>query len=221
MFERDYAEKLRKVVDPLWKRIYRHPFIMDLESGRLPFIAFKEYILQNDYYQKEYNRCLALAAARSPDYNIFTIFAKILSGGIEENNKLVEFAQRIGISMKELDSVKPCPGNVAYTSFLFRACSLGTTGEMAAALCPCAWTYMDLGQRIKEALKKNYHLTDQDLKIYEGYSSPEMRQMVQMLKDLISQEAQRKNQEINRRMKELFWTASEFEYDFWGLTYRS
>ena len=212
-----FADIIRQDCDSLWKQIYNHPFILELETGKLPFENYKMYIIQNDYYQKEFNRCLALAAARSRDYATLTTFAKILAGGIEENEKLLDFALKIGISKEDLNDVKPHSDNIAYISFMYRICAIGSTAEVAASLIPCAWTYMELGGRIRNALKKNYKVSDDALKLYDGYSSPEMLEFVQMFKDLISDNVNPQDIKMHQSVKEIFTISSEFEYKFWGI----
>ncbi len=214
----DFLTQLREECDPIWKRIFSHPFIKKLEDGSLPQERLKVYIEQDYLYLIEFARCCALAAGRSTDLVTMREFVKIAHQTVEKD---LAFHRRLtralGMEEGDLDRVEPLPTCLAYTNYMVRVAYEGSAGEVAATLCPCLWTYLELGSLLGPAIKRRITRPDADLWNY--YSAEEYRAIVEAVKRMISEGAVNAGEGELERMRRHFRVASELEYMFWDMAY--
>lgn len=64
------TEELRSRADPIWQRIFAHPFVVELYAGSLPMEKFRYYLLQDYNYLVNFAKALSLAAARAPGVDL-------------------------------------------------------------------------------------------------------------------------------------------------------
>jgi thiaminase/transcriptional activator TenA len=223
--ERDhsFADELRKECNEIWEHeLYNHPFVNELSEGILPRKKYELYLVQNHYYLIEYAKCIALAAVRAEDLNTMRQLMKISATTLEsELSKFDDFARAFGVKDKALRTVVPLPQNIAYTSYLFKVCTVGSAAEAAAAICPCAWSYIEIGKKIRPALIKSYHMSEKYASFYDSYQTPEYREIVQTIKNIISKGAEESDAGGRDRIKNYFMMSIKFEKMFWDMAYES
>ncbi|MEK0324519.1 MAG: hypothetical protein QQN63_02350, partial [Nitrosopumilus sp.] len=71
------AEQARKEVSPIWKAIYKHPFIEEIESGKLSKEKLKTFVKQDYIFLTAYVRCMALAGYRTSNFDDTKWFLKL------------------------------------------------------------------------------------------------------------------------------------------------
>jgi len=211
-----FAEELRTKVEPIWKRIYSHPFINGLETGKLPLEKLRFYVKQDYIFLVEFARCFTIAASRRSDPKQMEALIRLSYEVIDSELPLQRrFARAIGLGAEELESAHPHPTCSAYADYLFRVAALGSPAEFASAVCPCTWTYLDLATRIGKALMNNYGLKAEDVEWWTAYASPEYFKVLEDLKSMISSAS---GVEIER-VRQYFVRSSEFEEMFWDMAY--
>lgn len=218
-----FADLLKDEITSMWeKELYNHPFVVELAAGKLPRRKYENYLIQNHYFLIEYVRCLAIAATRAKDPATMGLFLKLANHTMQaELLKFDEFAMSFGIKQSDLDSVKPLVDNLAYTGFLFNAASAGSSAEAAASICPCVWSYSDIGRKVAPALAKYYGVGSTDASMYENYHSPEFMERLHVIKWIISDGAKKTDELGRSRIRHYFRAASEFEKRFWDMGYTS
>jgi len=210
------ADELRAQAEPIWNTIYSHPFIAELESGKLPLAKLRFYVRQDYVFLVEFARCFALAASKRTDPKDMARFISLANEVIGIELPLQRrFAKSIDLGPQDLESTRPHPTCSAYTDHLFRVASLGSPAEFASAICPCTWTYLDLAARIGKALMKNYGLSAEDVEWWTAYASPEYFQVLDEVKEAISNCAPAEVECVRER----FLRSSEFEKMFWDMAY--
>ncbi len=210
------ADELRAQVEPLWNTIYNHPFIKELEAGKLPMEKLQFYVKQDYIFLTEFARCFTIAASRRSDPKEMERFIRLAYEVVNSELPLQRrFAKSIKLNPRDLESARPHPTCSAYADHLFRVASLGSPAEFAASICPCTWTYLDLATRIGQALMKNYGVRPEDVEWWTAYASPEYFQVLDEVKEAISSAA---TTEV-ARVKEYFLRSSEFEKKFWDMAY--
>jgi thiaminase/transcriptional activator TenA len=217
------ADNLKADFATIWEReLYNHPFVVELSKGELPREKYREYLVQNHYYLVEYGRCIGIAATKSSDFETMRQLMKLASTALDsELTRFDKFVIAFGVEKSALESVKPLPQNIAYTSYLFKACSTGTAAQAAAAICPCAWSYVEIGRKIKPALVKYYNISKEDASFYDIYQSPEYEQVIGIIKDVISKGAEKAASIEISQIKRNFEVGSQFERMFWDMAYNS
>lgn len=208
------TRELRESVDDIWRKIFKHPFVIELYRGDLPLEKFKFYIIQDYNYLVSMYKCLSLIAAKSePDIAEKALEIAYLDASTEMENyrKLIG---RLGLTMDYVLSTEPAPTNEAYMNFLLKTCALEPPIEGLTAILPCFWSYMEIAEVNRELLEHN------DNELYrswcEVYLLDEYKSMVNSLKDLVDKYGP--GYDIDR-LKHLFKIGSRYEYLFWDMAY--
>ncbi len=141
-----FIDKLRYEYDYIFKKIDEHPFLVEIEKGKLPIEKYKTYAIQNYFYFNEWFRCCGAAASKATTISETLMFKKWMSDTNPEYDKFVALIKAAGINNKQLKEVEvnpaiPLPAARAYVDYQFKIYSTASAGEMAAAILPCAWSY--------------------------------------------------------------------------------
>ncbi len=219
MTSKGIADQARKDISSIWKEIYNHPFILEIEDGTLPKKKLKKFLTQDYIFLQAYVRCMALAGYRSINFQDTKWFLKLSYVSLaSEIPSQLKFASSLGLEKEDLDRAKPLPNCLEYMKHLDRVCQTGSSEEIVSSLLPCAWTYSELSVRILNGLTKHYSLTEDALEWWHGYTTKEYRTLVEEMKDMLSRTLSKKNvQDI----KAYFRTSSIFERGFWDMAYES
>ncbi len=122
-----------------------HPFVRGIAAGSVPRERFAAFIAQDAYFLDAFARAYAYALARSPDRDGLEVFARLLTGALDELRLHASYAARWAI---DLGTVRPLPATTAYTDFLLSTASHHDVGETCAAMTPCMRLYAWLGQEL-------------------------------------------------------------------------
>ena len=208
------SQMLRESVDDIWRKIFKHPFVLELYSGVLPLEKFKFYIIQDYNYLVSMYKCLSLIAAKSePDIAEKALEIAYLDASTEMENyrKLIG---RLGLTMEDVLSTEPAPTNEAYMNFLLKICALYPPIEGLTAILPCFWSYMEIAEVNKELLE--YNRDGLYRSWCEVYLSDEYKSMVSSLRSLVDRYGSKYDVE---RLKHIFKLGSRYEYLFWDMAY--
>ncbi|MCY3693325.1 MAG: thiaminase II, partial [Chloroflexi bacterium] len=114
-----------------------HPFVKGIGDGTLPLDRFRHFITQDYVYLVDFARCLALAAAKAPDLETMSWFARSVDYILNTEMELHRsYCAQFGITEAELDATVHAPTCYSYTSYLLRVAHQGSFGELVAALLP-------------------------------------------------------------------------------------
>ncbi|MCH8802377.1 MAG: thiaminase II, partial [Chloroflexi bacterium] len=58
-----FSEQLRNEAEPIWRRIFDHPFLKEIKDGTLPLDTFRYYLAQDYLYLEGFGRTVAMALA--------------------------------------------------------------------------------------------------------------------------------------------------------------
>jgi len=116
-----FTARLRQTVDGLWEAQHQHPFVRGIGDGTLEEERFKFWLRQDYVFLIEYARLLALAAARSPDLETMTRFARLITETLETEMSVHRtYATEFGIAAEELERESAAPTTRGYADFLLR-----------------------------------------------------------------------------------------------------
>ena len=212
-----FTDTLRKQADAIWEANFDHPFVRGIGDGSLGEEKFKFYLAQDYVYLKDYCRFLAIAAAKSHDLDAMGRFSELLGLTLKVEMDLHRSICRdFGISPEELERTEPAPSCLGYTSYLLRIAYEGDFLDLLAAFLPCEWGYVEIATRLKaKGLPEHPHYA----KWIETYSSPEFKELMESVKDLLDKTVRGASGEKLDRLQEIFNFSSRWERLFWDMAW--
>ncbi|RLG84292.1 MAG: thiaminase II [Thermoprotei archaeon] len=206
---------LRKEADPIWRKIFEHPFVIELYKGTLPLEKFKYYVIQDYNYLIGMLRAYSLAAAKA-DYDVARLAIEIayLDATIEMDN-YIKLLGKLGLRLEDVINTEPAPTNTAYMNFLIVTCALGTPLECLVSTLPCFWSYMEIAKTHEDLLKENKNQLYRSWA--EVYLTKEYTELVERLKNAVNKLWDGTNYD---KLKKLFIMGSRYEWMFWDMAYK-
>jgi len=211
-----FSETLEREAEPIWLRIFNHPFLHELSNGTLPLEKFRYYISQDNVFLADFCRFLGLAIPRCESLEQIRYLSEILHSEFTlEIDMQYGLAKKVGLSVQEMQTTEASPTTRAYTSFLIRTASTGDIGEIFAALSPCPITYTEIASRLTRETG-NVTAYAEWLQTYRSVESRELSEKLRSFLDDIGSTASN----LQRlRMVQSFLVASRYEYLFWEMAY--
>ena len=210
------VDKLRKDAYSIWKEIIKHPFVVELVSGKLPIKKFKFYILQDYNYLITAMKNFAIIASKAPSVENMREVIDILNlEAKSEFDGYKDFLDRLGYTLEDASKIIPIPVSVSYSSFLLSTSSLKSYAEAITSVLPCFWSYAEIADHYKKRLNTNTNQLYKDwLEVYGIHS---YLRLVDKMKNLVNDAGEGFPYE---KLKSVFITASRYEYMFWEAVYK-
>jgi thiaminase/transcriptional activator TenA len=214
------SAELRRVVDPLWRRLETHSFVVEMASGTLPPERYLFYIEQNLLYLPEYARAIALGVAKTRDEASLAAFTEslvnIVSTEIPQNERLRDRVREL-VPGHGTETPVMAPATRAYSSYLLAVASLGDIREIRTVILPCAWSYGDIARGLIG--------TAVDHPVYREwfgfFASDDYADLVARMRADYDGELSDAGPSERSRLAEIFTTATRLEYEFWAMGYES
>lgn len=205
----------------IWDGLHGHPFLRELADGTLALEKFRFFLEQDNFYLVDYARCLAMGAAKSRDETELRYFTvdlnQVLDAELPSNRYLLARVIELGAT-DHGGSLAMAPANVAYTSFLQALALRGGPLEIMAALLPCAWSYVEIAQRLAAGPTSNHEVYTNWIAYFTLPSTIERVASMRRDFDRLVLEA-----ELGIRRREdlyaIFATSSRLERGFWEMAY--
>lgn len=212
-----FSEELRKNADHIWEANFNHPFVQGIGNGTLDKARFIFYLKQDYVYLIDFARYFALISARAENLTFMTGFAELLHATLKfEMDLHRSICADFDITATELEQTRMAPDCLNYTSFLIKSAFLGTTGETLAGFLPCAWGYVEIGERLKkQGLPDEKHYRQW----IETYASDEFESLVLYYRNLLDEYARTANEREKQSMQRIFDISSRLEYMFWEMAW--
>jgi thiaminase/transcriptional activator TenA len=210
------TSELRQSADHIWRKIFVHPFVVELYKGALPIEKFKFYMIQDFNFLVAMSKCFSLLASRA-DFKYSRELANLAYlEAVTEMKSYEELLNKLGLSLEEVTRQEPSPTNVAYTNFLLAVCALEEVLSGLVAILPCFWSYLEIAQVHRDLLQENRN------ELYKGwaqtYLSEDYAKLVDKLIRMVNElgeQAPIKHDKLRR----IFLLASKYEYLFWDMAY--
>jgi thiaminase/transcriptional activator TenA len=213
-----FTDDIEPLHDEVVSEIVAHPMVAGLGDGTLDEAPFRRWVKQDYVYLVEYNRVFALGAAKAPDLERMGTFAELLHETLHTEMDLHRaYAAEFGISESELEATEPSPTTRGYTDFLVRVASLGTFGDLVAALLPCMWGFNETAERLAA---DGYPTEERYAEWIDTYAGAEFAELVDWCRDLMDEVAAGTPDRTRERYRNLFETSARYEYRFWDAAYR-
>ena len=213
-----FTDELFDAGKPIWDAQLVHPFVQGIARSDLPEGTFERWVLQDYRFLIEFSRVFAWAVAKSDRLESMSWFAAVLNLTLNTEMALHrDYASRFGLSNDDLEGEPMWPTTRAYTDFLVRTAADGDLAELVAALLPCAWGYVYIGQKLaSDDLPDDQRYADW----IRQYSSKEFQEAAEWLKTEMNRLAEGLSSAKRARLKELFVISSRYEWQFWEMCWR-
>lgn len=213
--KKPFTEEAWEKIAPIYKQIRQHPFNRELADGTLAKKRFVHYTSQDVLYLTRFAKALTMLATKLEDPGdvkaVLDLARRCL---LEEKEAQAKAAKRFGLPLDA--NVGMLPTTESYTNFLLRIAAFGSREELAAALLPCFWIYLELARDLKAVSVPNNP--------YEGwietYSSESYAETVHCMQKLTNQLAKGIVVEMREKMLETFQMAARMEWYFWEAAYQ-
>ena len=214
------SASLRDQSDRVWEGLHAHPFLRELSRGVLPLEKFRFFIEQDLLYLPDFARCIAMGAAKSRTETELRYFTAQLQGtlGMEIPNQRRVLGRLLELGAEDrAGALGMAPANVAYTSYMKAVAALEGPLEIVAAVLPCAWSYVEIAERL--AGERAEHPVYSDWVGF--YLTDEVSSLVRTMREDFDSMAREAGlaPTRRRRLAEIFAMSSRLEGAFWEMAY--
>ena len=210
-----FAEACLSHADEAWQAAVDHPFVHALAEGTLEADTFKFYQMQDARYLEAFADASSLISTRctDPDDTLWFIdaarLALVVEGELHEG-----YGDELGYGPEDIRALDLTPNNRAYQDHMIRQAQTGTLVEAVAALTPCPWLYIELGQRLERemgAIPADHPYADW----LEMYRDPEFNEYMDNLLSRLQRFADAADEDTRERATTAFTTSVRYEWMFW------
>jgi len=210
-----FARQCLEAAEAAWSAAHDHPFVGALASGDLDSDRFRFYQMQDARYLEAFADASALIATRctAPDDKLWFLDAAKLA--LEVEGQLhAGYGQRLGYDAGDIARLELTPNNRAYRDHMVATAVRGTLVEAVAAVTPCPWLYVDLGQKLARelgAVNDDHPYADW----LRMYADPQFNAYMDALLERLERFATAADEASRARAREAFVVSTRFEWMFW------
>ena len=200
---------------PAWAASFAHPFVRALAEGSLDADRFKFYQMQDARYLEAFADCAALISVRCERPGDKLWFLDAAKMAIEVEGHLhAGYGQKLGYDADDIAALELTPNNRAYQNHMIATAQRGSLVEAVAALTPCPWLYIDLGQKLERELGtiSDDHPYADWLRMY---ADPSFNAYMDALLERLQRFADAADEASRRRAIDAFVASARYEYMFW------
>ena len=198
-----------------WGASFEHPFVRALAEGTLRAEHFRFYQMQDARYLEAFADAASLISIRcvDPADKLWFIDAARLAL-VVEGELHAGYGRKLGYTPEDVAAIELTPSNRAYQNHMISSAQRGALVEAVAALVPCPWLYIDLGQHLLRELG-----TIPDSHPYADwlrtYSDPQFNQYMHDILDRLQRFADSSDEATRSRAIDAFVTSARYEWMFW------
>lgn len=213
-----FTETLRTENQDIYEAIFNHSFVQGIGKGSVPKEALAHYIKADYEYLNAFMHIYGIAISKSNKREDISFFNNqidfVLNSEIHPHNN---FCEQIGVSYEELQGYPLPPTADHYVKHMMFHAHMGSLAEIIAALLPCPWTYLEIGQE----LMRTYQPAD-DHPFYRWisfYATDEVEDITMQMRNMLDKLAEDASPAELKRIKYAFRKSCQLELSFWEMAY--
>lgn len=213
-----FTETLREENQDVYQAIFNHSFVQGIGKGSVPNEALAHYIKADYEYLNAFMYIYGIAISKSNNRQDISFFNNqidfVLNSEIHPHNN---FCEQIGVGYEELQGYPLPPTADHYVKHMMYHAHMGSLGEIIAALLPCPWTYLEIGQE----LMKSYQPTE-DHPFYPWisfYANNDVAETTLKMRDMLDKLAANAGSAELEKIKSAFRKSCQLELSFWEMAY--
>lgn len=204
---------------PAWAASFEHPFVLALADGTLDPERFKFYQMQDARYLEAFADAACIIATRHEDPKAKLWFVEAARTALVVESELhAGYGEKLGYGPADVRALELTPNNRAYQDHMVSVAQRGSLVEAVAALTPCPWLYVALGQHLLGRLGQieDGHPYAAWLRMY---SDPGFNAFMDGLLGHLEDAAREASPASRDRAKEAFRVSVRYEWMFWEQAY--
>jgi thiaminase/transcriptional activator TenA len=212
----EFAASCIEAAAGAWQASFEHPFVQALAAGELDSERFKFYQMQDARYLEAFSDACALISTRCVRPADKLWFVDAAKMALEVEGELhAGYGEKLGYGPDDIALLEPTPNNHAYQNHMIAAAQRGTLVEAVAALTPCPWLYIDLGQHLLVELGGEISDDHPYADWLRMYSDPGFNDYMRNLLERLQRFADAADEGARERARQAFVLSARYEYMFW------
>ena len=214
-----FTDILFEDVRELWQKYLEHPFVKEIGEGTLDKEKFKNYLVQDYLYIKEYAKVFAMGLVKAESLSDMNLYYGSIKGILEDETEVhTNYLKYFGIDQNKVFENRKEMTTESYTSYMLGIGLKGDLKEIAMTILPCAWSYQFIGRSLyekhKDTLDNNFYKP-----WIEEYSSVEFEEGSEVWKNHINDLCKDISEKEAENLRDIFMKSSLYEMDFWDMAY--
>lgn len=213
-----FMENVLKRNKPIWDECIATLFVQDLKSGKLPIEDFKEYMIQDSIYLKNYARVYGKAIYHAETLREIRLYYSILNFVTDAESAVrLNYLRQFGMTDDDIELMEPLPENQNYIDFLFETAERGNGCEILMAVLPCMLSYSYMFRKLAaepESRKSGY------LDFIQDYADDRYAESCKEWSVFADKKCEGLFEEEQEKLARIFEKAGYLELDFWNMVYR-
>ncbi|KGP70856.1 thiaminase II [Pontibacillus yanchengensis] len=214
----NFSDYLRQEAEPIFQSILDHPFVRGIAKGDVPKEAVAHYVKADFEYLNAFMNIYGIAISKCDKREDMAFFTEnidfVLNSEIHPHHNLCEY---IGTPYEQLQGYPLPPSADHYIKHMKHHAHEGNIGEILAALLPCPWTYLEIGQRIMKEIQP-----DENHPFYAWisfYADGAIADTTNQLRHRLDLWAETASEHEKQTMYEAFMKSCHLEWRFWEMAY--
>lgn len=218
MKEISFMEETIKHSLPIWDRCADTPFVQELCAGTLPFEKFRQYMIQDSIYLKNYARIYGKAIYHSTVLKDIQVYYEMLGFVTDAESAVrLRYLRQFGMTDDDIELIEPFAENREYIEFLTETAERGDTCEMLMAVLPCMLSYSYIFRKIADRAKRN---RSKYLDFIMDYADSRYETECREWSRFADEKCGHLPEEAKERLRSAFEKAGVLELRFWEMAYR-
>ncbi|WP_289291564.1 transcriptional regulator [Sporofaciens musculi] len=202
----------------LWDKCIATMFVQDMKDGRLPIEDFKEYMVQDSIYLKNYARVYGKAIYHAETLREIQLYYSILDFVTDTESAVrLNYLRQFGMVDDDIELIAPLPENQNYIDFLFEIAEGGNGCEILMAVLPCMLSYSYIFRKLAEepeSLKSRYW------DFISDYADDRYADSCKEWCDFADKKCGSLSEAEQKKLESIFERAGYLELDFWNMAYQ-
>ncbi|WP_404450960.1 thiaminase II [Virgibacillus necropolis] len=213
-----FTETLRKENQDVYEAIFNHSFVQGIGKGSVPKEALAHYIKADYEYLNAFMYIYGIAISKSNNRGDISFFNNqidfVLNSEVHPHNN---FCEQIGVSYEELQGYPLPPTADHYVKHMMYHAHMGSLAETIAALLPCPWTYLEIGQ---ELMHDYQPAEDHPFHPWISfYANEEVAEITMQMRDMLDKLAADASPAELEQIRIAFRKSCQLELSFWEMAY--
>ncbi|MGL5507561.1 MAG: thiaminase II [Paraclostridium sp.] len=214
-----FTDYLFEEVKDIWEAYLNHPFIKEIGEGTLPREKFKNYLIQDYLYLKEFSKVFAMGMIKSNTVKEMKFFHNAAKGSLEDETAIhIDYMNKLGVPPLVAEKCEYEMINSSYVSYMQATSLTGGIKEIVMTTLPCNWSYNYIGHYLydnyKDNLQDNYY--KEWIEMYADISfDKSLKEWMEYTNDLCRDISE----EERKKLREIFIKSSLHEMEFWNMAY--
>ena len=213
-----FMEDILKQNMPVWDKCIATLFVQDMKDGTLPIEVFKEYMVQDSIYLKNYARVYGKAIYHAETLREIQLYYSILNFVTDTESVVrLNYLRQFGMTDDDIEFIDLLPENQNYIDFLFETAEHGNGREILMAVLPCMLSYSYIFRKLAdepESRKSKYW------DFIHDYADDQYAESCKEWCDFADRKCGNLSVADQKKLGSIFEKAGYLELDFWNMAYK-